>query len=212
MRSAHISCWHPGPRSPRRPIPSPPHRLSSTPSARPGTPVSRWACSPRPRTCWQPWIACTRRDGRWRRRGRLARPDWGTSTWTSSTAPPVRPTTTCAGPSPPCSRPGLITCRHMRWWSRRALPWRGACAAVSCPIPTRTRWPTVTSCWMPRSPRPGWTGTRSPTGRGPAGNAVTTSVTGRVVTGGAPVRGPMGTSTGCGGGTSSTPTPMPDGY
>lgn len=125
---------------------------------------------------------------------------------------PVRPTTTCAGPSPPCSRPGSITCRHMRWWSRRALPWRGACAAVSCPIPTRTRWPTVTSCWMPRSPRPGWTGTRSPTGRGPAGNAVTTSVTGRVVTGGAPVRGPMGTSTGCGGGTSSTPTPMPDSY
>ena len=79
-------------------------------------------------------------------------------------------------------------------------------ARASCRCPTTTTWPTST-CWPTScSPRPGWGGTRCPTGPATRRRAAgTTCSTGPAATGGAsgPARTP--TSAGCGGGTSSTP-------
>ena len=60
--------------------------------------------------------------------------------------------------------------------------------------PTTTCLPAATSCSTPGCRRPASTGTRCPTGAGPAASAGTTSATGTAASGGAPARARTATS------------------
>ena len=98
--------------------------------------------------------------------------------------------------------------RPTRWWSRTARRWRAGCVAARSRLPTTTCSRSATSCSTRGCRRQASTGTRSPTGAGPAASAGTTSATGTVASGGAPDRERTATSARLVGGTSSTPTLM----
>lgn len=121
---------------------------------------------------------------------------------------PGNPTTICGGRWTRRSRQVSITSRPTHSSSKRAPHWPGGFAAASWPRPTMTSSPVATKSSTGCCRQPVSTGMRSPIGAVPAGSVGTTSATGMVANGGAPVRGRTAMSVPPDGGMSSTPTPM----
>ncbi len=86
--------------------------------------------------------------------------------------------------------------------------WPGGSGAVSWRLRTTTSWRTATNWSTPACRRPGWGGTRCPTGLARAVSAGTTSATGTAGSGGARDQGRTAMSARRAGGMSSIPTPM----